>query len=73
MSGRGRHQPAVLPGRRRVPAAEEAGARMIIVNADPTPFDVIADAVLRADRGYAAADLLKQVGDLQPCRRLAVR
>jgi NAD-dependent deacetylase len=29
-----------------VPAAKEAGARVVIVNAEPTPFDEIADAVL---------------------------
>ena len=29
-----------------VPAATEAGARLLIVNAEPTPFDAIADAVL---------------------------
>ena len=29
-----------------VPAAKEAGARLVIVNADATPFDRIADAVL---------------------------
>ena len=29
-----------------VPVAKEAGARVVIVNAEPTPFDAIADAVL---------------------------
>ena len=28
-----------------VPAAKAAGARLVIVNAEPTPFDEIADAV----------------------------
>ena len=31
-----------------VPIAHEAGARIVIVNAQPTPFDNIADAVMRA-------------------------
>jgi NAD-dependent deacetylase len=30
-----------------VPIAAEAGARVVIVNADPTPYDDLADAVLR--------------------------
>jgi len=30
-----------------VPIAKEAGAALIIVNAEPTPFDVMADAVIR--------------------------
>jgi NAD-dependent deacetylase len=30
-----------------VPIAKESGARVVIVNAEPTPFDGIADAVLR--------------------------
>lgn len=34
-----------------VPAAKEAGARLVIVNADPTQFDRIADAVLRTPIG----------------------
>jgi len=34
-----------------VPAAKRAGARVVIVNAEPTPFDGIADAVLREPIG----------------------
>jgi NAD-dependent deacetylase len=34
-----------------VPAAKHAGARVVIVNAEPTPFDGIADAVLREPIG----------------------
>jgi NAD-dependent deacetylase len=30
-----------------VPAAKESGARVVIVNAEDTPMDDIADAVLR--------------------------
>jgi NAD-dependent deacetylase len=37
----------VYPVAGLVPAAKEAGARIIIVNAQPTPFDAIADAVFR--------------------------
>jgi len=34
-----------------VPAAKRVGARVVIVNAEPTPFDGIADAVLREPIG----------------------
>lgn len=34
-----------------VPAAKSAGARLVIVNAEPTPFDRIADAVLHQSIG----------------------
>ena len=34
-----------------MPAARAAGARVVIVNAEPTPFDGLADAVLRAPIG----------------------
>jgi NAD-dependent deacetylase len=36
----------VYPVAGAVPIAREAGARIVIVNAQPTPFDNIADAVL---------------------------
>jgi NAD-dependent deacetylase len=37
----------VYPVAGAVPLAKSAGARLVIVNAEPTPFDDIADAVLR--------------------------
>jgi NAD-dependent deacetylase len=37
----------VYPIAGAVPIAKESGARVVIVNAEPTPFDSIADAVLR--------------------------
>ena len=37
----------VYPVAGAVPLAKAAGARVVIVNAEPTPFDDIADAVLR--------------------------
>jgi NAD-dependent deacetylase len=37
----------VYPVAGAVPIAKAAGARVVIVNAEPTPFDDIADAVLR--------------------------
>ena len=30
-----------------MPVAKQAGAAVIIVNAEPTPYDVLADAVLQ--------------------------
>ena len=41
----------VYPVAGAVPAAKAAGARIVIVNAEPTPFDSLADAVLRAPIG----------------------
>ena len=37
----------VYPAAGMVPIAKEAGAALIIVNAEPTPFDPVADAVLQ--------------------------
>ena len=37
----------VYPIAAAVPAAKSSGARLVIVNAEPTPFDEIADAVIR--------------------------
>jgi NAD-dependent deacetylase len=37
----------VYPAAGMVPIAKESGAALIIVNAEPTPFDPVADAVLR--------------------------
>jgi NAD-dependent deacetylase len=41
----------VYPVAGAVPMAKEAGARVVIVNAEPTPFDGLADAVLRQPIG----------------------
>ena len=41
----------VFPAARLVPVAKDAGARVVIVNAEPTPFDETADAVLREPIG----------------------
>lgn len=42
---------AVYPVAGVVPCAKDAGARVVIVNGQPTPFDAIADAVLRGPIG----------------------
>ncbi|HEX3645611.1 MAG TPA: Sir2 family NAD-dependent protein deacetylase [Vicinamibacterales bacterium] len=41
----------VYPVAGAVPVAKSAGARVVIVNAEPTPFDHIADAILREPIG----------------------
>ena len=41
----------VYPVAGAVPLAKSSGARAVIVNAEPTPFDEIADAVLREPIG----------------------
>ncbi|OFW16343.1 MAG: NAD-dependent deacetylase [Acidobacteria bacterium RIFCSPLOWO2_12_FULL_66_10] len=41
----------VYPVAAAVPLAKAAGARVVIVNAEPTPFDELADAVLRQPIG----------------------
>jgi NAD-dependent deacetylase len=38
---------SVYPAAGMVPTAKQAGAALVIVNGEPTPFDRIADAVLR--------------------------
>jgi NAD-dependent protein deacetylase/lipoamidase len=48
----------VYPVAGAVPIAKEAGARVVIVNAEPTPFDQIADAVLRQPIGEILPALL---------------
>jgi NAD-dependent deacetylase len=48
----------VFPIAGTVPAAKRAGARVVIVNAQPTPYDGIADAVLRASIGETLPRIL---------------
>ena len=42
--------------------ARQAGARLIIVNRDPTPLDGIADAVLRGEIGAVLPELVRRDG-----------
>jgi NAD-dependent deacetylase len=41
----------VFPVAGTVPAAKQSGARVVIVNAEPTPFDALADAVFHGAIG----------------------
>jgi NAD-dependent deacetylase len=52
----------VYPIAGAVPAAKSAGARLVIVNAEPTPFDDIADAVLREPIGETLPRILQEQG-----------
>jgi NAD-dependent deacetylase len=52
----------VYPVAGAVPMAKRAGARVVIVNAQPTPFDGIADAVLRG----AIGEILPRILDSAP-------
>jgi NAD-dependent deacetylase len=47
----------VYPVAGAVPAAKTAGARIVIVNAEPTPFDGIADAVISTPIGQILPEL----------------
>jgi NAD-dependent protein deacetylase/lipoamidase len=49
-----------------VPAAKNSGARVVIVNAQPTPFDGIADAVLRGAIGEILPRILGSAGAASP-------
>lgn len=51
----------VYPAAGLVPLSVEAGARLVIVNAEPTPFDDIADAVVREPIGTSLPRLLRGV------------
>jgi len=50
----------VYPVAGAVPAAKEAGARLVIVNAEPTPFDRMADAVLHHSIGETLPRLISE-------------
>ena len=56
----------VYPIAGAVPAAKQAGARVVIVNAQPTPFDGIADAVLRG----AIGETLPRIVEMRDAVRL---
>jgi NAD-dependent deacetylase len=49
----------VYPAAGLVPLAKDAGAALVIVNAEPTPFDDIADAVLRDPIGEVLPTLIR--------------
>jgi NAD-dependent deacetylase len=52
----------VFPIAGTLPAAKRAGARVVIVNAQPTPYDGIADGVLRGAIGETLPRILRGPG-----------
>jgi len=52
----------VYPVAGAVPLAKDAGARVVILNAQPTPFDHLADAVLRGAIGEVLPQLVNANG-----------
>lgn len=52
---------SVYPVAGVVPLAKSAGARIIILNAQPTPMDQLADLVLRSAIGEALPEMVKSV------------
>ena len=56
----------VYPIAGAVPLAKSAGARIVIVNAEPTPFDHIADAVLREPIGQVLPAIVSQRAAADP-------
>lgn len=55
------HPVALLP---RI--ALDAGARLVVINAQATPYDEVADVVLRSDAGAALSSLVEAVGAPHP-------
>jgi NAD-dependent deacetylase len=51
----------VYPAAGLVPVAKETGARIVIVNAEPTPFDDLADVVLREPIGQVLPSICADV------------
>ena len=51
----------VYPVAAMVELAAAAGARVVIVNAEPTPYDAVADAVLREPIGTVLPALVAEV------------
>jgi NAD-dependent deacetylase len=52
----------VYPAADVVPVAKANGARVVIVNAEPTPFDPIADAVLRGSISDVLPEIVRAGG-----------
>lgn len=51
--------PTVQPAAGLVEVAADAGARVLILNASPTPYDPLADAVLRGPIGVVLPELVQ--------------
>jgi NAD-dependent deacetylase len=53
---------SVYPAAALVPAAKKSGAAVVIVNAEPTGYDPVADAVVRAPLGEALPAIVAESG-----------
>jgi NAD-dependent deacetylase len=53
---------SVYPVANAVPLAKSAGARVVILNAEPTPMDGVADALLRGAIGEVLPKLVDKLG-----------
>jgi NAD-dependent deacetylase len=51
----------VYPAAGLVAMAADSGARLVIVNAEPTPYDPVADEVVREPIGEALPRLLREL------------
>jgi NAD-dependent deacetylase len=51
----------VYPAAGLVAIAADSGARLVIVNAEPTPYDDLADEVIREPIGTALPRLLRRL------------
>ncbi|MFF1733109.1 NAD-dependent deacetylase [Streptomyces sp. NPDC058247] len=56
----------VQPAARLAGVAAEHGARLVIVNAEATPYDALADELIREPIGTALPKLLRQLGRAHP-------
>ena len=57
---------SVYPVANAVPLAKDAGARVVILNAEPTPMDSLADAVLRGTIGEVLPQLVNGASQAKP-------
>ncbi|HEV7888277.1 MAG TPA: hypothetical protein VGO92_12025, partial [Acidimicrobiales bacterium] len=57
---------AVYPVAGVVPLAKHSGARLVILNAEPTPFDDLADAVLRGQISRVLPAIVRGAPPLPP-------
>jgi len=60
-SSRGSHTPPDANSSRRSSRRSRFGARLVIINRDPTPLDEIADLVIREGIGPTLADVNRRL------------
>ena len=51
----------VFPAATLVPTAKESGARLILINLEPTPYDAIADVVIHAKAGESLSAIVSAI------------